>query len=260
MGGGNSSKGRDSIILTFRDAKISVLEFDDSIHSLRMTSMHCFEGPDWLHLKRGRESFPRGPLVKVDPQGRCGGVLVYGLQMIILKTSQVGSGLVGDDDAFSSGGTVSARVESSYIINLRDLEMKHVKDFVFLHGYIEPVIVILQEEEHTWAGRVSWKHHTCVLSALSINSTLKQHPVIWSAINLPHDAYKLLAVPSPIGGVLVLCANTIHYHSQVVLYYLAFGCFLFKIQQFQPLHLKVLQLLTHLDTIYICSQPPVLWH
>lgn len=58
-------------------------------------------------------------------------------------------------------------------------------DYVFLHlvscsGYIEPVIVILQEEEHTWAGRVSWKHHTCKLSALSINTTLKQHPVIWS--------------------------------------------------------------------------------
>ncbi|CAH2070334.1 unnamed protein product [Thlaspi arvense] len=184
MGGGNSSsKGRDSIVLTFRDAKVSVLEFDDSIHGLRMNSMHCFEGPDWLHLKRGRETFARGPLVKVDPQGRCGGVLVYGLQMIILKASQAGSGLDGDDDPFSSGGTVSARVESSYIINLRDLEMKHVKDFVFLHGYIEPVIVILQEEEHTWAGRISWKHHTCKLSALSINTTLKQHPVIWSAIS-----------------------------------------------------------------------------
>lgn len=33
--------------------------------------------------------------------------------------------------------------------------------------------------------------------------------------NLPHDAYKLLAVPSPIGGVLVIGANSIHYHSQV---------------------------------------------
>lgn len=33
--------------------------------------------------------------------------------------------------------------------------------------------------------------------------------------NLPHDAYKLLAVPSPIGGVLVISANSIHYHSQV---------------------------------------------
>lgn len=213
-GGGNGSRSRDSIILTFQDAKISILEFDDSIHGLRTTSMHCFESPDWLHLKRGRESFARGPLVKVDPQGRCGGVLVYGLQMIMLKASQVGSGLVGDEDTFESAGAVSIRVESSYIISLRELEMKHVKDFVFVHGYIEPVMVILHERELTWAGRVSWKNHTCMISALSISTTLKQHPLIWSASNLPHDAYKLLAVPSPIGGVLVISANAIHYHSQ----------------------------------------------
>lgn len=214
IGGGDGGRRRDSIILTFEDAKIAALEFDDSIHGLRTSSMHCFEGPEWFHLKRGRESFARGPLVKVDPQGRCGGVLVYGLQMIILKAAQAGAGLVGDDEAFGSEGAISARIESSYIINLRDLDMKHVKDFIFLHGYIEPVMVILQEREITWAGRVSWKHHTCRLSALSISTSLKQHPLIWSAVNLPHDAYKLLAVPSPIGGVLVICANTIHYHSQ----------------------------------------------
>jgi hypothetical protein len=33
-----------------------------------------------------------------------------------------------------AGGAVSARIESSYIINLRDLDMKHVKDFIFVHG------------------------------------------------------------------------------------------------------------------------------
>lgn len=214
VGGGDGSKRRDSIILAFRDAKISVLEFDDSIHGLRTSSMHCFESPEWLHLKRGRESFARGPLVKVDPQGRCGGVLVFELQMIILRAAQAGSGLVGDDDALGSGGAISARIESSYIINLRDLGMKHVKDYIFVHGYIEPVMVILHERELTWAGRVSWKHHTCMISALSISTTTKQHPLIWSAVNLPHDAYKLLAVPSPIGGVLVIGANSIHYHSQ----------------------------------------------
>ncbi|XP_058086131.1 cleavage and polyadenylation specificity factor subunit 1 isoform X2 [Magnolia sinica] len=180
------------------------------------SSMHCFEGPEWHYLKRGRESFARGPLVKVDPQGRCGGVLVYGLQMIILKAAQAGYGLVGDDEATASGGTVSVRIESSYVIGLRDLDMKHVKDFTFVHGYIEPVMVILHERELTWAGRISWKHHTCMISALSISTTLKQHPLIWSAANFPHDAYKLLAVPSPIGGILIICANTIHYHSQSV--------------------------------------------
>lgn len=213
-GGGDNSRRRDSIILAFQDAKISVLEFDDSIHGLRTSSMHCFEGPEWFHLKRGHESFARGPLVKVDPQGRCSGVLVYGLQMIILKASQAGYGLVGDEEALSSGSAVSARVESSYVISLRDLDMKHVKDFTFVHGYIEPVMVILHERELTWAGRVSWKHHTCMISALSISTTLKQHPLIWSAVNLPHDAYKLLPVPSPIGGVVVISANSIHYHSQ----------------------------------------------
>ncbi|KAF9616940.1 hypothetical protein IFM89_033010 [Coptis chinensis] len=174
MSGNDVSKRRDSIVLAFKDAKISVLEFDDSTHGLRTSSMHCFEGPEWNYLKRGRESFAKGPVVKVDPQGRCGAVLVYGLQMIILKASQAGYGLVGDDEANGSGGTISARIESSYVVNLRDLDMKHVNDFTFVHGYIEPVM------------------------------------------NLPHDAYKLLAVPSPIGGVLVISANSLHYHSQSV--------------------------------------------
>lgn len=34
-GGGDGSRRRDAIILTFADAKISVLEFDDSVHGLR---------------------------------------------------------------------------------------------------------------------------------------------------------------------------------------------------------------------------------
>jgi len=66
---------RDSIALAFKDAKVACLEFDDSINGLRTSSMHCFEGPDWLHLKRGRESFAFGPVIKADPQGRCGAAL-----------------------------------------------------------------------------------------------------------------------------------------------------------------------------------------
>lgn len=234
IGAGDRGRRRDSIILTFEDAKISVLEFDDSIHGLRTSSMHCFEGPEWLYLKRGRESFARGPLVKVDPQGQCAGVLVYGVQMIILKAAEAG-GFVGDDNACSAGGAVTARIESSYIISLRDLDMRHVKDFIYIHGYIEPVLVILHEHELTWAGRVSWKHHTCTISALSISTTSKQHPLIWSASNLPHEAYKLLAVPSPIGGVIVISTNTIHYHSQSASCILALNNFAVSVDSSQEM-------------------------
>lgn len=47
---------------------------------------------------------------------------------------QAGSGLVGEDDALGSGGSVAARIESSYMISLRDLDMRHIKDFTFVHG------------------------------------------------------------------------------------------------------------------------------
>lgn len=46
-----------------------------------------------------------------------------------------------DDEAFGNTGAISARVESSYLINLRDLDVKHVKDFVFVHG--ECVLILL---------------------------------------------------------------------------------------------------------------------
>ncbi|CAN6242631.1 unnamed protein product [Urochloa humidicola] len=188
--------------------------------------MHCFEGPDWLHLKRGRESFAWGPVIKADPQGRCGAALVYGLQMIILKAAQVGQSLVGEDEPPRVLSSTAVRIDSSYVIDLRLLEMNHIKDFTFVHGYIEPVLVILHEQEPTWAGRISSKNQTCMISAFSISMSLKQHPMIWSASKLPHDAYQLLAVPPPISGILVICANSIHYHSQSTSCSLALNSFL----------------------------------
>lgn len=48
--------------------------------------------------------------------------------------NQASSALVGGDNAINTGGTSSVRIESSHIINLRDLDVKHVKDFTFVHG------------------------------------------------------------------------------------------------------------------------------
>lgn len=53
---------------------------------------------------------------------------------------QAGSVLVGEDDALGSGGAVAARIDSSYMINMRDLDMRHVKDFTFVHGECNSII------------------------------------------------------------------------------------------------------------------------
>eukprot|EP01018_Ginkgo_biloba_P011837 Gb_25539 [translate_table: standard] len=80
--------------------------------------------------------------------------------------------------------------------------------------------------------------------------------------NLPHDAYRLLAVPSPVGGVLVVCANSIHYHSQSVSCALALNDFAMSTEsrslRFQFALTNPLNF--HLATLlYLHSLPSYFW-
>ncbi len=64
--------------------------------------------------------------------------------------------------------------------------------------------------------RVSARQDTCALVAVSLNVSQKVHPCIWTVANLPHDCYKVLPVPKPIGGVLVMTQNCLLYLNQSV--------------------------------------------
>jgi hypothetical protein len=51
-----------------------------------------------------------------------------------IMESQVGYGLGEEEEGPNLGGIICARIQSSYVVSLRDLDIKFVKDFVFLHG------------------------------------------------------------------------------------------------------------------------------
>lgn len=51
-----------------RDAKLSVIDWDDSNHCIHTSSLHFFEGDPSIRL--GRTVFPNGPAVRADPQVR----------------------------------------------------------------------------------------------------------------------------------------------------------------------------------------------
>jgi cleavage and polyadenylation specificity factor subunit 1 len=46
----------------------------------------------------------------------------------------VGQSLVGEDEPTRVLSSTAVRIESSYVIDLCDLEMNHIKDFTFVHG------------------------------------------------------------------------------------------------------------------------------
>ena len=54
----------------------------------------------------------------------------------------------GTSGAAQGGGTAGAGQVAGGI--------REVRDAVFLHGYTEPVLLLLHEPEPTWAGRYRW--------------------------------------------------------------------------------------------------------
>ncbi|XP_066019502.1 cleavage and polyadenylation specificity factor subunit 1-like [Pocillopora verrucosa] len=210
---GNS---RDSLLLSFKDAKFAVVDYDPGTHDLKTRSLHYFE--DDKITKSCNQEYFRPPVVCVDPDRRCAVMLIYGTHIVVLPFRQ--EGVLDEHEqegTFTASGDRSPLLPS-YTINLKDIHEKlcNIIDIQFLHGYYEPTLLILYEPLQTWPGRLAMRHDTCALVAVSLNLSQRTHPVVWSLNNLPFDCSQVLAVPKPIGGVLVCATNSLLYLNQSV--------------------------------------------
>lgn len=203
---------RDALLLSFKEAKLSVVEYDPEIHDLKTLSLHYFEEPE---LRDGFVQNVHIPKVRVDPNGRCAVMLIYGTRLVVLPFRR--ETLAEEHEGPMSEGQKSSFLPS-YIIDVRELDEKllNIIDLQFLHGYYEPTLLILFEPNQTWPGRVAVRQDTCSIVAISLNILQKVHPVIWSLSSLPFDCTQSLAVPKPIGGVVIFAVNSLLYLNQSV--------------------------------------------
>ncbi|XP_054282084.1 cleavage and polyadenylation specificity factor subunit 1-like, partial [Macrosteles quadrilineatus] len=210
---------RDALLLSFRDAKLSVVEYDLDTHDLKTLSLHYFEEEE---IRGGWTQHTHIPIIRVDPEGRCAVMLVYGRQLVVLpfrrETIGLDEGDMLSEDTTTTGPQNKAPVLASYMIVLKDVDAKldNIIDIQFLYGYYEPTLLILYEPVKTFPGRIAVRRDTCAMVAISLNIQQRVHPVIWSVGNLPMDCTQALAVRKPLGGTVIFCINSLIYLNQSV--------------------------------------------
>ncbi|KAL0274118.1 UNVERIFIED_CONTAM: hypothetical protein PYX00_006618 [Menopon gallinae] len=214
-----AGSSRDALLLSFQEAKLCVVEYDPDSHDLRTLSLHYFEEEE---MKGGWTHHFDIPHVRVDPEGRCAAMLVYGRKLVILpfrRESKLDDPDIALLDPHSSSvATTKAPVLSSYTITLRDIDEKleNVIDIQFLHGYYEPTLLILYEPLKTFAGRIAVRNDTCAMIAISLNIQQKVHPAIWSVAGLPFNCTQAIPVKKPLGGTLIFSVNALIYLNQSI--------------------------------------------
>eukprot|EP01119_Soliformovum_irregulare_P015471 TRINITY_DN4356_c0_g1_i2.p1 TRINITY_DN4356_c0_g1~~TRINITY_DN4356_c0_g1_i2.p1 ORF type:complete len:842 (-),score=254.19 TRINITY_DN4356_c0_g1_i2:3-2528(-) len=205
-------KDRDSLLLSFRDAKASIVEFDPPYNDFRIYSLHFFEDE---RFKDQHEAYTSLPILKTDPKQSCAVMLIYDTKLVVIPFRSQDKILLDDEDDMDEGEDESAKAApKSFIIDLAAMGIRNIKDYIFLNGYFEPTLLILHEPILTWTGRLAIKRDTCALTAISLTFSQQVNPIVWDADNLPYDSTRLEAVPDPIGGAFVFSTNYLLYFNQ----------------------------------------------
>lgn len=216
----SSTAERDTLVVSFADAKMALMQWSDAAADLVTISIHTYERASQL-----TEGLPARfvPALRADPESRCVALLLPHDAMAILPfyndTAQELDQLLEQAGGMQDGLSLerSLPYAPSFLLQLQsaDPSIKNVRDFVFLPNFQRPTIAVLFEKDATWTGRLDERSDTCGVRFVTLDLTISldaQHRVISSKDGLPFDCLYLTACPQSLGGgvMIVTTAALIH--------------------------------------------------
>ncbi|KAI0073246.1 hypothetical protein K474DRAFT_235810 [Panus rudis PR-1116 ss-1] len=203
----SSEDGLDRLLVSFKDAKIALLEWSQDVEDLITVSIHTYERAPQLAaidtpLHRAQ--------LRTDPLSRCAALLLPKDSLAILPfyQSQVDLDVMEPDTQARE-----TPYSPSFILDLAadvDERIRNVIDFVFLPGFNNPTIAVLFQRTQTWTGRLKEFKDTVGMFIFTLDVVTRNCPIITAVENLPYDSLYLTPCSSSLGGVVVTTANATH--------------------------------------------------
>jgi len=221
-----SKSGGDALLVSFKDAKLSLVDWDPERRALSTISIHYYEQDD---LQESPWAPPLGDCINylsADPGSRCAAFKFGTRNLAILPFKQGDEDVQIDDDwdkeldgprptkeAISSKSLDVPADEtpylSSFVLRMPALDpsLLHPIHLAFLYEYREPTFGILSSTVSSSSALSHERkdHLTYMVFTLDLNQ--KASTTILSVGNLPYDLTDVIPLPAPIGGAVLLGPN-----------------------------------------------------
>lgn len=227
-----TASGGEALLIAYKAAKLALTEWDPELQTLETLSLHYYEKDD---LSTAPWELPPGDYVNyltADPGSRCAAFKFGSRNLAILPFKQTSEDLEMDDwdedldgprPTAKTNGTSGDKTEGhseepvyspSFVLRLPLLDptLLHPVDIVFLHEYREPTFGILSGATPKAASLGSKDYLSYKVFTLDLQQ--KASTTILSVTDLPRDLFKVVALPAPIGGALLVGENELIHMDQ----------------------------------------------
>ncbi|EKV04111.1 Cleavage and polyadenylation specificity factor subunit A, putative [Penicillium digitatum PHI26] len=227
----NNKSGGEAILIAVRNAKLSLIEWDPERHGISTISIHYYERDDLTRSPWVPDLSRCGSILSVDPSSRCA-VYNFGIRnLAILPFHQAGDDLVMDDydselegerPIQNSGGGAEPKKSkegpayqtpycSSFVLPLTALDpsLLHPISLAFLYEYREPTFGILFSQVATSTALLYERKDVVFYAVFTLDLEQRASTTLLSVSRLPSDLFKVVALPLPVGGALLLGSNEI---------------------------------------------------
>jgi cleavage and polyadenylation specificity factor subunit 1 len=223
----NTKSGGEAILIAVRNAKLSLIEWDPERYGISTISIHYYERDDLTRSPWVPDLSQCGSILSVDPSSRCA-VYNFGIRnLAILPFHQAGDDLVMDDYDPELDGTPpnpGSEVEkskdepahqtpyaSSFVLPLTALDpsLLHPISLAFLYEYREPTFGILYSQVATSTALLHERKDVVFYAVFTLDLEQRASTTLLSVSRLPSDLFKVVPLPLPVGGALLLGSNEI---------------------------------------------------
>ncbi|KHN94577.1 Cleavage factor two protein 1 [Metarhizium album ARSEF 1941] len=221
----DTTSGGEALLLAYKAAKMCLTEWDPQRHTLETTSIHYYEKED---LQGAPWEMPFGDYVnylEADPGSRCVAFKFGSRNLAILPFIQnqedqmdgwdedldgprpAKEAPTTNGDGAGDHDVVKSRYTPSFVLRLPLLDplLLHPVHLAFLYEYREPTFGILSSTQSPSPALGVKDHLTYKVFTLDLHQ--RASTTILSVTGLPQDLFRVMALPAPMGGALLVGEN-----------------------------------------------------